>query len=71
MIEELSQVIGNVMMMGGDLVSEMLAPSEMREIAASVAACGLLASEAKTLPYPAHLCWMANIPAHLHDCFNG
>lgn len=71
MIDELTQVIGNVVMMGGDLVSEMLAPSEIRDIAASVLASGMVSGEAAASAHPSHLAWMADIPPHLRDCFNG
>lgn len=67
----LTEVIANVDTMGGDPLSEILAPSEIRAISEAVLASGLADTAQSRIPaYPAHLSWMAAVPAHMHDCFS-
>ena len=71
MIEQLSQVIGDVMTMGGDPVSEILAPSEICDIAAAIAASGLLAGTADMPAGSAsNISLLASLPPYLRDCFS-
>jgi hypothetical protein len=67
---DIVEVIAGVPTMGGDPLSDILAPSEMRAIAEALLASGLLSTQAVVARvYPPHLAWMAAIPAHMHDCF--
>ncbi|MGJ3629455.1 hypothetical protein AB5I41_26120 [Sphingomonas sp. MMS24-JH45] len=64
--------MGNVEMMGGDPLSELLAPAEIRAVAKSLVVSGLsVADQPDRSDYPRHLAWLSSIPSHMHDCFNG
>ncbi len=72
MIDTLIEVIANVETMGGDPLSELLAPSEIRAVAESIVGSGVLRLPApEQSSFPPHFAWMALIPAHMHDCFSG
>lgn len=70
-LDNLCAIIAEVELMGGDPVSEILAPSEVRAIAEAVLALGAIApaprGEAAT---PAANLWMQTIPPFMHDCFS-
>ncbi|RSV19235.1 hypothetical protein [Sphingomonas sp. ABOLG] len=71
MLVEIARLIADVETMGGDPLSEILAPSEIRAIAETIVASNLLAGAAdKATAYPPHIAWMASLPPHLHDCFS-
>jgi hypothetical protein len=69
-IATLIEVIANVRTIGGDPLSELLAPSEIHAVAAAVLASDLANTEqAGRVILPAHLSWMATVPTSMHDCF--
>lgn len=71
MLSEIAKLIADVETMGGDPISEILAPSEIRAIAETIIASNLLAGgKVMTSAYPPHVAWMASVPSHLHDCFS-
>ncbi|WP_156347337.1 hypothetical protein [Sphingomonas sp. Leaf5] len=70
-LDNLCAIIAEVELMGGDPVSEILAPSEVRAIAEAVLAISAAApaahGEAAT---PFASVWMQTIPPFMHDCFS-
>ncbi|MEZ0497940.1 hypothetical protein [Sphingomonas sp. IW22] len=69
MLEKLVQIVESVELMGGDPVSEILAPSEIRAIAEALLDAGfqLSADGAGAGATPS---WLAAIPPHMRDCFH-
>ncbi|MBB5699296.1 hypothetical protein [Sphingomonas yantingensis] len=71
MLSEIAKLIADVETMGGEPMSEILAPSEIRAIAETIVASNLLASgQAMAAAYPTRFAWMASLPPALHDCFS-
>lgn len=71
MLIQITKLIADVETMGGDPLSEILAPSEIWAIAETIVASNLLAGvENRAAAYPPHFAWMASLPPHLHDCFS-
>lgn len=67
---DIVETIAAVPTMSGDPLSEILAPSELREIAETLLATGVIGSEPAAAPvFPPHLAWMATVPPHMRDCF--
>ncbi|KQM30560.1 hypothetical protein [Sphingomonas sp. Leaf10] len=69
-LDNLCAIIAEVELMGGDPVSEILAPSEVRAIAEAVLALGTIASPRGEAATPAANLWMQTIPPFMHDCFS-
>lgn len=71
MLVEIAKLIADVETMGGDPLSEILAPSEILAIAEIICASGLLVpGENTTAAHPPHFAWMTALPPYLHDCFS-
>ncbi|PXA94639.1 hypothetical protein DMC47_20405 [Nostoc sp. 3335mG] len=69
-LDNLCAIIAEVELMGGDPVSEILAPSEVRAIAEAILAIGALAAPQGEAAVPAANIWMQTIPPFMHDCFS-
>ncbi|MEN2749019.1 hypothetical protein [Sphingomonas sp. T9W2] len=69
-LDNLCAIIAEVELMGGDPVSEILAPSEVRAIAEAVLALGAVAPAHGEAATPAAKLWMQTIPPFMHDCFS-
>lgn len=69
-LDNLCAIIAEVELMGGDPVSEILAPSEVRAIAEAILALGpATPAQGETATPPANI-WMQTIPPFMHDCFS-
>lgn len=69
-LDNLCAIIAEVELMGGDPVSEILAPSEVRAIAEAILAMGPIAPAHGETAVPAANVWMQTIPPFMHDCFS-
>ncbi len=71
-LERLCAVIASVETMGGDPMSEILAPSEIRAVAEAILESGVTTTEVGAIPgqrAPGTV-WMQRIPPFMHDCFS-
>lgn len=70
LMADLTEAISNVETMGGDLLTDVLAPSEIRAIADALIASGLVGSaRSDATSQPGQAPWMAMVPSYMHDCF--